>query len=139
MTHLRVDSETVEALLTEGGWSYERLAGDTWRSHARGLGGDFPFMIHLDGQGFINFAVVPFVKSPEERDACERLYARLLSLNHQLLMAKFSIDQDLDVVLSVEYPTAELDASEFRDAVDVLTYYADRYRDEVKRLTGAGS
>jgi len=49
-------------------------------------------------------------------------------------MAKFSIDDDLDVVLSVEYPTAELDTSEFRDAVDVLTYYADRYHDELTGL-----
>ena len=51
-----------------------------------------------------------------------------------LLMAKFSIDDDLDVVLSVEYALAELDRSEFDDALDVLSYYADRHYDELRGL-----
>jgi hypothetical protein len=136
MTALHIDSETVESLLRAGGWPFERIGDATWRSRAKGMGGSFPFLIHLDGKGFLNFAVVPFASSPESKEAGARLYRRLLELNHSLLMAKFSIDDDLDVVLSVEYPTAELDASEFRDAVDVLTYYADRYHDELVTLAG---
>jgi len=128
--HIGTDPESVEALLREGEWPFERIDDTTWRSHAHGLSGTFPFMVHVDRVGYINFAVVPFLKSPESKEDCAALYHRLLELNHSLLMAKFSIDDDLDVVLSVEYPTAELDASEFRDAVDVLTYYADRYHQE---------
>ena len=41
---------------------------------------------------------------------------------------------DLDVVLSVEYPSEELDRSEFDDALDVLSYYADRHYDELRAL-----
>ncbi|NOY89946.1 MAG: YbjN domain-containing protein [Deltaproteobacteria bacterium] len=137
MTHLRVDSDTVESLLRSEDWPCERIGDSTWRSRAQGMGGSFPFLIHLDRGGFLNFAVVPFARSPESKQAGARLYRRLLELNHSLLMAKFSIDDDLDVVLSVEYPTAELDASEFRDAVDVLTYYADRYHDELTSLAGS--
>jgi hypothetical protein len=52
-------------------------------------------------------------------------------------MAKFSIDDDLDVVLSVEYPTQHLDRSEFDDALDVLSYYADRHYEELRKLAEA--
>jgi len=134
MKHLHIDPATVEALLNAREWPCERIAETTWRSRACGMAGSFPFLIHLDREGFISFAVVPFTTSPESKAASARLYRRLLELNHGLLMAKFSIDDDLDVVLSVEYPTAELDTSEFRDAVDVLTYYADRYHDELTGL-----
>lgn len=47
---------------------------------------------------------------------------------------QLSIDEDDDVVLSVEYRLAELDPSEVRDAVDVVSFYADKYYDEVGRL-----
>jgi hypothetical protein len=49
-------------------------------------------------------------------------------------MAKFSIDEDDDIVLSVEYRLADLDPSEVRDAVDVVSFYADKYHVEVSRL-----
>ncbi|WP_375183504.1 YbjN domain-containing protein [Marinobacter sp.] len=92
-----------------------------------------PF-VRLDPVGYVCFAIVPFVKSPEAQDKSGRLYQRLLELNQTLLMAKFSIDDDLDVVLSVEYPSEELDRSEFDDALDVLSYYADRHYDELRAL-----
>ena len=49
-------------------------------------------------------------------------------------MAKFSVDEDGDVVLSVEYPIEDLDPSEIRDAVDVLSFYAEKYGKEVEDL-----
>jgi hypothetical protein len=41
-------------------------------------------------------------------------------------MAKFTIDNDGDVVLTVELPRENLDYSEFSDALGALTYYADQ-------------
>ncbi len=64
------------------------------------------------------------------------MVTRLLELNRDMNMAKFSIDEDDDVVLSVEYPLADLDPSEVRDAVDVLSFYADKYFAEVAKLAG---
>ena len=49
-------------------------------------------------------------------------------------LAKFSIDEDDDVVLSVEYRLADLDPSEVRDAIDVVSFYADKYYDDVAKL-----
>lgn len=130
----KVDQGAIEALLQAGGWPCDRITDDTWRSHFRGRRASFPFLVRWDPEGYLTFAIVPFLKSPEEQDKAEALYAKLLELNHALLMAKFSIDDDLDVVLSVEYPVEELDKSEFVDALDVLGYYADEHYDELRAL-----
>lgn len=120
----------IEGFLGDLGTPYKRITEDTWRSRFQGAQVELPFYIRLDPAGHVTLAVVPFVRSPRDTERARLLYERLLQLNHSLLMAKFSIDDDLDVVLSVEYPLAELDASEFRDALDALIHYADRhYRD----------
>ena len=129
--HLEPIPSTIEALLDEGGWSFHRITEDTWRSRFRGKKGTFPFLIRLDPAGYLTFAIVPFLKSPTDEKKATSLYERLLELNQVLMMAKFSIDDDLDVVLSVEYPSHHLDKSEFTDALNVLSYYADNHYDEL--------
>jgi hypothetical protein len=131
---LTPDADTIRSLLEEGGWPCDRISEDTWRSHFRGRHASFPFFVRLDPAGFVCFAIVPFLKSPEGEAEASRLYGRLLELNQTLLMAKFSIDDDLDVVLSVEYPSDHLDRSEFDDALDVLSYYADQHYVELSAL-----
>jgi hypothetical protein len=140
---LTLDDATVRGLLQAGGWPCDRIGPDTWRSHFRGKCTSFPFFVKVgegdgtgEGSGYVTFAIVPFMKSPEDPERAGALYKRLLELNQHVLMAKFSIDDDLDVVLSVEYPLADLDKSEFADALDVLGYYADRHYDELKLLVG---
>ncbi|MBK7774115.1 MAG: hypothetical protein IPI43_08235 [Sandaracinaceae bacterium] len=44
-----------------------------------------------------------------------------------MMFAKFSIDDDLDIVLSVEYPLGQLDPSEVADALSALGHYADQH------------
>jgi hypothetical protein len=131
---IRLDENSIPRMLSEGGWSCDRISDDTWRSHFRGRFASFPFFVRIDPAGYVLFAIVPFVKSPEEPAKSAPLYQKLLTLNQSLIMAKFSIDDDLDVVLSVEYPTVELDRSEFDDALDVLSYYADRHFTEISSL-----
>lgn len=135
--HLEPVPETIETLLQEGGWSFHRITEDTWRSRFRGKKGTFPFLIRLDPAGYLTFAIVPFLKSPRDESQATTLYERLLELNQVLMMAKFSIDDDLDVVLSVEYPSHHLDKSEFTDALNVLSYYADNHYDELLEMIGA--
>ncbi len=129
-----LDDESIRQLLTEAGWPCDRINEDTWRSRFKTKKASFHFFVHVSPKGWVNFAVVPFVRSPEEVEQADVLYKRLLELNHSLLMAKFSIDDDLDVVLSVEYPTEDLDRSEFRDAINALAYYADKHYEELVEL-----
>lgn len=134
MSRLTADGSTIEDLLRSGGWPCDRITEGTWRSHFRGRTASFPFHVRIDPEGYITLAIVPFLRSPKNDAEADRLYTRLLQLNQELLMAKFSIDDDLDVVLSVEYPTVELDRSEWEDALDALRYYADRHYEELRRL-----
>ena len=136
MAHLSIEPAAIEQMLRGGGWPCDRIAGDTWRSHIRTRRASFPFFVKLDPAGYICFAIVPFLRSPEAQPLSEKLYRKLLDLNQSLLMAKFSIDDDLDVVLSVEYPTVDLDESEFSDALDTLSYYADRHYEELRMMVG---
>jgi hypothetical protein len=137
MAKLTLDPANIERILRSGGWPCDRIAPDTWRSHIRTRRASFPFFVKLDPAGYVCLAIVPFLRSPEEQPKCDKLYRKLLDLNQSLLMAKFSIDDDLDIVLSVEYPTASIDESEVADALDTRSYYADRHYDELRALLAA--
>ncbi|MAQ15549.1 MAG: hypothetical protein CMN30_12235 [Sandaracinus sp.] len=132
-----IDAETIEGYLAAGGWKMKRIAAQTWRGRFRTqrTGRKFPVLVHQDvNEGFLTAAIVPLVRSPEDAGRAHALYTRLLELNQVFFMAKLSIDDDLDVVLSVEYPLADLDESELVDALQALAYYADVHHDEIQRI-----
>ncbi len=129
--------EEILSYLQANGWPLERLSDSTARSAFSGSTRSFPFFVHVDPV-FITLAAVPFVRLPSDEPAAKRLMDRLLHLNREINLAKFSVDDDGDVVLSVEYPLANLDASELRDALDALCYYADQTWNEVSRLASGG-
>lgn len=135
-----IDPETIERYLEAGGWKMKRIAAQTWRGRFRTqrTGRKFPVLVHQDAEeGFLTCAIVPLAKSPEDQGKAHALYTRLLELNQLFFMAKLSIDDDLDVVLSVEYPIADLDQSELVDALQALSYYADVHHDEIRRVAEA--
>ena len=125
--------DEIRACLTADGWPVEVLSETAMQSKFRGKARIFPMLIHVDGT-FVTFAVLPYARAPEDPDDAEDLLRRLLHLNRQMNLAKFSLDEDDDVVLSVEYRLADLDPSEVRDAVDVVSFYADKYHEEIGRL-----
>ena len=66
---------------------------------------------------------------PRSNDHLAReLYRHLLRLNREINLAKFAIDDDDDVVLTVELPTEEARYVSMKDALEALAYYADRHR-----------
>ncbi len=128
--------ETVEEFLTRDGWHFERVPDGnvpTWRSGFRGEVAPFRFYVRLT-ENWIFFIINPFVLPAKSPEAALSLHKRLLRLNQDMTLAKFALDQDDDVVLTVEFPTESIDYSEFKDALDVLSYYADRHYLEVLNL-----
>lgn len=125
----------VRLCLEKDGWPVDPVSETTLRSRFRGQSRIFPLFVHFERSHAI-FAVIPFTHVPREAEESDPMVTRLLELNRDMNMAKFSIDEDDDVVLSVEYPLADLDPSEVRDAVDVLSFYADKYFAEVAKLAG---
>lgn len=125
--------DEIRACLTEEGWPVDVLSSAAIQSRFRGKARIFPMLIQT-GEVFVTFAVLPYTHAPEDSEDAEALLRRLLQLNRQMNLAKFSIDEDDDVVLSVEYRLADLDPSEVRDAVNVVSFYADKYYEEVAKL-----
>lgn len=123
----------VEGHLQKLGWPVISLSPGTWRSSFRSNTGVFPLVIQVDG-GWCKLLVLPIVRLPGDVDKAEKLYHRLLKLNGELLLARFSLDEDGDVILSVELPISDLDASEIKDSLDVLSVYAERYQSELRQL-----
>jgi hypothetical protein len=131
-----MDFADVKACLEKDGWPIEVVSDTTIRSRFRGGEGVLPLFVHREAE-YMTFAVIPFFKLPKDEEAALPVVERLLRWNRDMNMAKFSIDEDSDVVLSVEYRLEDLDPSEVRDAVDVLSFYAEKYRADLLALTSA--
>jgi hypothetical protein len=132
-----MDLAEVRACLQKDGFPIDVVSDVTIRSYFRSGERIFPLFIHLEPE-YVTFAVIPFVKLPRtEEDSL--LIERLLRFNRDMNMAKFSVDEDGDVVLCVEYRVEDLDPSEVRDAVDVLSFYTDKYRAELLAGGTSGS
>jgi hypothetical protein len=127
------DIEKVEDHLKTLSWPVISLAPGTWRSSFRGQSTVFPLVILVE-DGWCKLHVLPIVRLPADLDKAEKLYQHLLQLNGEILLARFSLDEDGDVILSVELPLHDLDASEIRDALDVLSVYAERHQPTLRQM-----
>jgi hypothetical protein len=125
----------VSACLEKEGWPIEVVSESTLRTRFRGGDRIFPVFVHLEpSTPYVTFAVIPFARLPEGEEAAEAVIERLLRLNREMNMAKFSADEDGDVVLSVEYRVENLEPSEVRDALDVLSFYSEKLRAEIQQV-----
>lgn len=133
-----MDLAGIRACLEADGWAVEELTPSTLRTRFRCREQVLSLLVHEEPR-FVTFAVVPFVRMPDEPDLVEDVAAHLLRLNRELNFAKFSLDEDGDVLLSVEYRLSHLDPSEVRDAIDVLSFYADKHYGEVRALVAVAA
>ena len=128
--------DQITAHLRQEGWPLEALGEATFRTRFRGEHRAFSFFLHVDAT-YMSLSVVPYVRLPAVPEVAERLMVRLLRLNRDINLARFSVDDEGDVVLSVDYPLADLDPSEVKDALDVLSFYAEKHWEEVQALAAA--
>lgn len=128
-----LDAAGLEDYLTRDGWPFERLDEHTWRSGFRGDISSFRFFVRLT-PNWVFLTIVPFIIAPKSEKAALRLYTHLLTLNREINMAKFAIDQDGDVVLTVELGTETFEEGALKHALDALSYYADRHYLEILNI-----
>jgi hypothetical protein len=126
--------DEIKTCLEHDGWPVEIVSADTLRSDFQSAERHFPLFVRL-APPFVLFAVIPFVRLPEELEDGDDLVRRLLRLNREINMAKFSADEEGDVILSVEYRLEDLDPSEVRDAVNALSFYASKHFAEAQQLS----
>ena len=120
----------LEELLHKEGYPIERLEDGTWCSAFEANHGVQRFFVRLTDT-WIFFTIAPYLGPPRSAVRRLKVYQRLLELNREMNLAKFALDPDGDVVLTVEFPTLHLDPAEAEAALSILTYYADRFRDEL--------
>src|SRR4051794_38831731 len=108
------EAATVEAFLREQGWPVTELGPGTLRSSFRGNDVTFPLVVQFE-EGWVKLTVLPIARMPADATKAEKLYERLLRLNGEIMLARFSLDEDGDVLLSVEFPGSNMNPSEIRD------------------------
>ncbi len=122
----RMTFDEIEACLRADGWPVETLRDHSLRTGFQGISKAFPVFVYTEGS-YVVFAIVPYRKLPGDEALARTLMDTLLRLNDQMVFAKFSVDEDGDAILSVEYPMSYLNESSLRDALDVLAYYANQH------------
>jgi len=114
-----------EQYFEEYGWVYEKIDTETLVSGFQGETLTFQIFIKSD-DSWVYFVLLPFINEPQP-EYQEKIYAHLLQLNYEMNMVKAGIDEDGDIFLAVELPASDLDYEHFSDALDALSYYADKY------------
>jgi len=74
------------------------------------------------------------VNSQISAECCTNLYSTLLGLNNEIHFCKFSLDARSELLLSIEIPCECFDFSIFRNAIEGLQLYLDRYYTELYQI-----
>lgn len=107
------------------GWRYERGSDGVFRTGFVGDTGHFEIWVQVS-EDFVIFVISPFLEESggENQDAVLEL---LLRANYDVNLAKFGLDEEGDVSLTVEMPRKGFAYSHFADALTALSHYADLY------------
>ncbi len=125
--HTTMSSDDLIDFFSRYGWQYERRRSDLFRTGFVGDHGQFEIWVRY-AEPWIYFTINPFVDREDEQAHQSPVLDLLLRANHALNMAKFALDNDGDVSISVELPTEGFGYSQFADALTALSHYADAYR-----------
>ena len=128
-------AEDLGAFFDSYGWKYERRDPHVFRTGFMGESGDYDIWLKVT-EAWVYFAINPYVRKPERGHGPGTLQA-MLKANHELNLAKFAIDDDGDLLLSVELPSEDFCYSHFSDALTALAHYADDYRTRIESAIAA--
>ena len=117
--------ERADELLRQSGFPVHDVAPGVWKTGLRGATATFQLWVSDEGD-FVRFAIAPLIRCPRRPEHAPRLHEHLLRLNPNVRMTRFALSPEGDVELIADFPAAHLDATEFRDCLDALRYYADR-------------
>jgi Putative bacterial sensory transduction regulator len=109
------------------GWQFERREGGLFRTGFVGESGPYEIWLKVTDT-WVYFAINPYVARPAGRHHGSVTLMALLRANHELNLAKFAIDEDGDLSLSVELPLDGFCYEHFSDALTALAIYADDWR-----------
>ncbi|MFN8494294.1 MAG: YbjN domain-containing protein [Caldilineaceae bacterium] len=114
-------------------WTYEEVDAQIWRTtFTTEQEDEFDLYVML-GEEFVHFAVSPFL-SKLEPDQQSRVYKALLSLNQQMRLVYFAVDEEEDVNLLAELPVRGFSYTQFEMAMNVLIHYTQTLAHDLGRI-----
>ncbi|HIP71082.1 MAG TPA: hypothetical protein EYH05_06770 [Anaerolineae bacterium] len=118
------------------GWHYEQREDSTIVSGFQGESGKFSIIASLD-ENWITLLIPPFLP-PISSDQHREIHEYLLKLNAQLMLVKFALIDDSEVVLMANLSAhKKLDYDLFATIIDLLSFYADdAYLHLYERIVG---
>ena len=129
-----VTAETIESYFEKYEWTYERVDDSHFVTGFKSNIVDI-FSIYITlTPNWVYFTISPFLQDPIDPECECKLYKHLLQLCQQMNMAKFTVNTEGVVILTVELPSENLAYSEFVDALETLSYYADETYLTIKSL-----
>jgi hypothetical protein len=133
---MELTSQQIEGFFEQQEMPCTRAKDDTlWYAEIAAGGEQFEFFVNLDEEeGWVYFTINPFVPTPDP-ECLDSLSRHLTRLNYDVMMAKFVIDDEGDVALTVELPAEELAYAHFAAAVAALSGAAGGNYDEVLNLS----
>lgn len=118
------------------GWEARPLDSRTWRCRIPSAVGEIRLVVRWAG-AWIYLSVLPFF-DPETLKPWglgsfpQGFLGRLLAVNRNLIMVKFALDEDGDVVLRAELPTESLQRREVETALTTMVRTSEQYRVPVR-------
>ena len=117
----------LQGYFTRYGWQFERRTDELFRTGFVGDTGHYEVWLRTT-ENWVFFTINPYLKKPKASDFEADVFEHMLRLNHEVNLAKFLVDDDGDIALSVELPRDGFQYSHFADALTALSHYADEHR-----------
>lgn len=118
------------------GWQYIRQEASVYRTAFTGETGRYDIWLKVT-ENWVYFSINPYVKKPAGQEHGESTLQLVLRANHEVNLAKFAVDEEGDVLLSVELPAEGFCYTHFCDALTALSHYADGYRPRIDAAIAA--
>jgi hypothetical protein len=116
----------IEAFFKRYGWDYQRDRDDLYRTGFKGQHAEYHVEIALN-QEWVSFGIHPFVSRDNATEDPMAILQFILERNHHMSLAKFGMNDDGDIALTVELPIKGFCYSYFSDALGAISHYADEY------------
>ncbi|MNS58265.1 hypothetical protein D3C72_911800 [compost metagenome] len=125
-------AQRIDSYFIEMEWPFDRVDEHLWRTAYPGDLQIHEVFISTDEPEWISFRS-PVTKAP--KPACApALYEHLLRLNALIPMTKFCVMENHDIFAMIDLPTADLDFSEFRTALQNMVNHVDAYDNEILKV-----
>ena len=128
---MAVSAETIAGYFKQLDWPFQQRDDHNWSTGFKGDNYEFNFYVRTTDDWLYVYAPFPVKINAA---ATANLYEHLLRLNYNMNMAKFMLDDDSDIGLTVEIPNGDLQVGEFEDALRAVCIYMDRNYVELVRL-----